>query len=103
MQLIRCKSEEDLTKIKEEAKMLFALSHANIVRYYSSFLHETFGGERDFCMVMELCEGGTLKDKIMAARTSGVPLLHSQVGIWMHEMASALAFLHANVSVGCCW
>ncbi len=81
------------------SQILFPLSHPNVVRYFASFIHTDFVGVRNYCMVMELCSGGTLKDLTIAARTARTPFPECQIGIWVNELLSALAYLHSQVCV----
>lgn len=95
IKLIKCPDEAALNEIKQEAKVLFPMSHPNIVRYFASFLHTDFEGKRNFAMVMEYCPHGTLWDILMRHRQSGTHFNDGQLALWLYELASALAYVHS--------
>ncbi len=80
---------ELVTKFREEAAMLAALRHENLVQVYA------FGArEHDVYFVMELVEGEQLADLMQRADESGEPLPIEQVASIMTQVAGALGAMH---------
>jgi serine/threonine protein kinase len=84
--------EADLDATQREVSALFDVVHVNLVRYHHALLHKG-----RFCIVLEYCGGGSLLDAI---RTRGE---FSQVEVvgWMHQLASALRYLHVERHLMC--
>ena len=80
---------EFLRRFKREAQALAALSHVNIVRFYS-FERE---GPLAF-IVMDYVEGTTLRRRILEAE--GVPLRMDEVMPITQQVCSALHYAHAE-------
>ncbi len=72
-------------------------SPSTLPQYFASFIHTDFAGVRNYCMVMELCMGGTLRDVTINARNARAAIPECQIGVWIHEMLSALHYLHDRV------
>jgi calcium-dependent protein kinase len=49
----------DLASLKNEVGVMQTIDHPNIVKYI-----ETYNDERYLYLVMQMCEGGTLFDKV---------------------------------------
>ena len=80
---------EFLGRFQREAQALAALSHANVVRFYSF--------ERDGTLafiVMDYVEGTTLRRRILEAK--GVPLRMDEVMPITQQVCSALHYSHAE-------
>ena len=78
-------------RFEQEAKLLARLSHPNIVHVYD------FGeAEGRLYLVMEYIAGGTLRDRLRAARESGSPLDLEATLAFLDEMADALDYAHAQ-------
>eukprot|EP00928_Gymnodinium_smaydae_P025793 TRINITY_DN20444_c0_g3_i1.p1 TRINITY_DN20444_c0_g3~~TRINITY_DN20444_c0_g3_i1.p1 ORF type:complete len:916 (+),score=186.19 TRINITY_DN20444_c0_g3_i1:428-3175(+) len=72
-----------------EIGLLQSLDHAHLIKYHAHFVHD---GE--LYVVMEHAAGGTLAQRVEAARKSGVPLEEKVVWRWLYDVVSALAYLH---------
>ncbi|MGD8978488.1 MAG: UvrD-helicase domain-containing protein [candidate division WOR-3 bacterium] len=77
---------EEINMLKDEARLLAALNHPNIVRFFNiDFI------DNKFVLVMEYIKGETLRDIISEG---GIPIEQSmQI---LNQMASALVYAHAN-------
>jgi len=53
------KSAEKIAEIYKEAKLLKSLKHKNIIKLDQAFLHKS-----DLVLVMEVADGGELKDLV---------------------------------------
>ena len=77
--------EAQLSNVKKEAKALRELRHENIVNYSTAFFAED---NTLYCILMELCM------RPIVSMQSPSPESPSSVLEWMHQLASALAYLH---------
>src|SRR5574341_1163974 len=78
-------------RFEQEAKLLARLSHPNILHVYD------FGeAEGRLYLVMEYIAGGTLRDRLRAARESGSPFDLEATLTLLDEMADALDYAHAQ-------
>lgn len=84
---ILTKGDHDAEVLKGEIQTLRTLDHPNIVRLFET--HED--GETVF-LLMELCHGGDLFDKIADEQTLTEPIAR----IFARQMLSALAYCHSN-------
>ncbi len=79
---------ELVAKFREEAAMLAALRHENLVQVYA------FGArEHDVYFVMELVEGEQLADLMQRADESGEPMAVEQIGTIVSQVEGALAVI----------
>lgn len=78
---------ENITRLKREILIMKRLDHPNIIR-----LFEVFEDEKDLYLVMELCTGGELFDRIIK---SGHFSERYAASI-MKQILSAIAYCHAN-------
>mmetsp|Transcript_74022 Transcript_74022/g.130800 ORF Transcript_74022/g.130800 Transcript_74022/m.130800 type:complete len:517 (+) Transcript_74022:20-1570(+) len=69
----------------EEVRIMQLLDHPNVVR-----LVETFEDRHQFCLVIELCEGGELFDLVLDEG----PLSEHAAGQLLCQMLRAVAYLH---------
>lgn len=74
-----------LAGLESEIKIMREFAHDNIVR-----LHEYFSSEKNFYLVLELCEGGDLSKFIKKKKRLDERLAHS----FLTQITSGLAFLH---------
>lgn len=74
-----------LAGLESEIKIMREFSHQNIV-----CLHEYFSSEKNFYLVLELCEGGDLSKFIRKKKRLDERLAHN----FLTQIASGLAFLH---------
>jgi len=82
-------SDEQKYELYHEVRILSSLSHPNIVQYLDSARQQ---GE--LCIWMEYCEGGTLA--LAIKRRAGTPFETAVVVRWLHQLASALTYVHAE-------
>lgn len=89
----------DITKIKDpkrfqqEINIQMELDHPNIVKLY-----ETFKDGRRVYLVMELCTGGELFDRIVeeAEKHEGSAFSERDVAIYMQQILGAMLYLHSH-------
>lgn len=74
-----------LAGLESEIKIMREFKHENIV-----CLHEYFSSEKNFYLVLELCEGGDLSKFIKKKKRLDERLAHS----FLTQITSGLAFLH---------
>eukprot|EP00746_Dinoflagellata_sp_MGD_P007591 gnl/MRDRNA2_/MRDRNA2_115046_c0_seq1.p1 gnl/MRDRNA2_/MRDRNA2_115046_c0~~gnl/MRDRNA2_/MRDRNA2_115046_c0_seq1.p1 ORF type:complete len:530 (+),score=113.82 gnl/MRDRNA2_/MRDRNA2_115046_c0_seq1:81-1670(+) len=79
--------KKDSNKFAEEVEIMRLMDHPNIIKLY-----ETFEDAKFYYMVMELCEGGELFDKIIAADTGFSEVLASKV---VRQIARAVKYMHS--------
>ena len=81
-------SDEDMAE--REARILTKLKHQFIVAYYDQYKDS----KGLLAIVMEYCEGGTLKDYLSSYPEKPFP----EFGIWrsVWQLSAALAFLHGQ-------
>lgn len=78
---------ENITRLKREILIMKRLDHPNIIR-----LFEVFEDEKDLFLVMELCTGGELFDRIVKSGHFSERYAASV----MKQILSAVAYCHAN-------
>lgn len=76
-------------RLESEVAIAKQLDHPNVVR-----LFETFRDDDVLHLVMELCTGGELFDRIVAAGPGGVG--EPSVAKYVHWMTAALSYMHAR-------
>eukprot|EP00746_Dinoflagellata_sp_MGD_P073179 gnl/MRDRNA2_/MRDRNA2_29707_c0_seq1.p1 gnl/MRDRNA2_/MRDRNA2_29707_c0~~gnl/MRDRNA2_/MRDRNA2_29707_c0_seq1.p1 ORF type:complete len:318 (-),score=66.04 gnl/MRDRNA2_/MRDRNA2_29707_c0_seq1:187-1140(-) len=72
-----------------EAGIMRSMKHPNIIDF-----HETFVEDKNIYLVMELCEGGEVLDRI--AKTKGGRLSEREVAIFMKQVFEAIEYMHAS-------
>lgn len=80
-----------LDSLMNEARILASQNHEHIVRVYDVF--DAYGS---VFYVMPHLEGGSLLTRIVQAEASGHPIPPEQVQTWLHNILSALAYLHSR-------
>ena len=83
----RIVSHEAAQKYLSEVEILRQMDHPNIVRIYEYFQDETY-----LYIVMELCEGGELLDKIVEKTV----LPEAEVAMYMRQLLSAVLYCHTK-------
>ena len=73
-----------LMGLESEIKIMREFNHENIVR-----LHEYFSSEKNFYLVLELCEGGDLSKYIKKKKQLGERVAHS----FLLQLSDGLSFL----------
>jgi len=81
----------DLEGFKHEINILIKLDHPNIIKLYE--IYET---QEYFYLIMELCSGGELFDRIISNIESGKPFTEEQAAEIFHQMMSAINYCHKN-------
>ncbi|CAE8686186.1 unnamed protein product, partial [Polarella glacialis] len=81
------KSTPDFARLVQEVAVMKTLDHPNIVK-----LFETFEDDQHIFLVMELCTGGDVQEKLVE---QGV-LTEAQTSIVIRAVLGVLAYLHAN-------
>eukprot|EP00636_Phaeomonas_parva_P015134 CAMPEP_0118880926 /NCGR_PEP_ID=MMETSP1163-20130328/20453_1 /TAXON_ID=124430 /ORGANISM="Phaeomonas parva, Strain CCMP2877" /LENGTH=358 /DNA_ID=CAMNT_0006817527 /DNA_START=148 /DNA_END=1221 /DNA_ORIENTATION=+ len=79
--------QDEKKNLDDEVAVLRRLDHPNIVR-----LRETFDTHRNFYMIMELCCGGELFDRIVEREH----YTESQARQCLREVVEAIAYCHRN-------
>jgi NIMA (never in mitosis gene a)-related kinase len=79
----------DITKVNpdlatSEVKTLRQLDHQNVVKYFDSFQHEKY-----FCIVMEFCNGKTMKELIQEQKS---PFKESYILNFFFQMVNVLKY-----------
>ena len=84
----RIEDVENVVKAKHEAEILIKLTHRFIVKYLDNF-QDSCGR---FCIVLEYCDVGTIKDWLRGQEPVG------EGSIWraIWQLSSALTFLHGQ-------
>mmetsp|Transcript_130820 Transcript_130820/g.230481 ORF Transcript_130820/g.230481 Transcript_130820/m.230481 type:complete len:800 (-) Transcript_130820:102-2501(-) len=80
----------ELSMVANEVAIMKSLDHPNIVK-----LFETFEDDRYFYLVLELCEGGDLLDRLMEVHQFS----ESQVIVIVRTILMTLNYLHVNFIV----
>jgi len=89
--LLREVPDMNVKKIEREAWALRALDHPNIVGMSDCFYKKE---RKEFCLVLEFCEGGNLLDQIL--KRGRIPIV--TVKKWFRQMGEALQFMHEGGS-----
>eukprot|EP00930_Biecheleria_cincta_P046613 TRINITY_DN32165_c0_g1_i1.p1 TRINITY_DN32165_c0_g1~~TRINITY_DN32165_c0_g1_i1.p1 ORF type:complete len:587 (+),score=147.27 TRINITY_DN32165_c0_g1_i1:82-1842(+) len=84
---IRKKAVEDVRKLQEEFEIMRLLDHPNIIRF-----EETFQDNRQLQLVLELCEGGELIERV----TADGSLTEAKAAYCARSMLLAINYLHQN-------
>ena len=88
---IQKKKMSDLEGFKQETNILIKLDHPNIIKLYEIYETEDY-----FYLVMELCSGGELFDRILSNIESGKPFTEEKAAIIFQQMMSAINYCHKN-------
>jgi len=83
------KSSVDAEKIANEIEVMKILDHPNIIKLY-----ETFEDAKDIYLVMELCTGGELFDRIVTQGNSGFS--EKVAAKLVKQMVGALFYMHRS-------
>lgn len=80
---------EKLARLRNELSCMAHLDHPNIIR-----VHEVFENENVIFLVMELCKGGHLMDRLFAQQ--GRYYREKIACKYIHSILTAVAYCHAN-------
>jgi len=76
-----------LQRFRQEVSIMKDMDHPNIIK-----LFETFEDRRQMFLIMELCAGGELFDRIIQERS----FTEKNAAIVVHQMLSAVFYMHTN-------
>lgn len=65
--------------------------HPHLVRF-----RESFRTEHHLCIIMDLCDGGDLSEKIRGQRDLNILFPEGTVLLWLLQLLSGVDYLHAN-------
>eukprot|EP01032_Pedospumella_encystans_P015723 gene15723-17969_t len=85
----RAVAKEKLSRMKEEIRCMAYLDHPNILR-----VHEYFENKDVIYLILELCEGGELLDRLH--HQQGHHYSEKVACRYIHTMLTAIAYCHAN-------
>ena len=80
-------SNKDLEDLMREVEILSSLDHPNIIKFYESYNDQFY-----FHIVMELCKGKEVFDKIIEEGH----ITEQKVAIYIYKVLSALSYCHSN-------
>mmetsp|Transcript_61689 Transcript_61689/g.133653 ORF Transcript_61689/g.133653 Transcript_61689/m.133653 type:complete len:366 (-) Transcript_61689:169-1266(-) len=83
------RNAQEHASAEQEAKVLSALKHPYIVRYWESFMHD-----RSLCIIMDYCEGGDMWQHIQLCRRQRATINEPQVLRWFTQMSLAMKYMH---------
>merc|ERR1712224_720468 len=78
---------KNMDRFKQEIALMKIMDHPNIIKLY-----ETFEDHRNIYLIMELCVGGELFDRIIEAG----PFTESQAATLMQQIIRAIYYMHEN-------
>lgn len=81
--------ESSYAKLKEEIRIMAELDHPNILR-----LQECYETDDNIYLVMELCKGGELLDRLYTQR--GNHYTEAMARKYIHTMLNAIRYCHVN-------
>ncbi len=88
---IKKKNMSDVEGFKNELNILIKLDHPNIIKLYEVYENDEF-----FYLIMELCLGGELFDRIISNIENGKPFTEEEGAIIFRQMMSAINYCHKN-------
>ena len=81
----------DLDSFNREIDILIKLDHPNIIKLYEVYENDDF-----IYIVMELCKGGELFDRIIKRTEQGNPFTEKEAATIFKQLMSAVSYCHSN-------
>ena len=81
----------DIDSFNREIDILIKLDHPNIIKLYEVYENEDF-----IYIVMELCNGGELFDRIIKRTEMGNPFTEKEAATIYKQLMSAVSYCHSN-------
>ena len=81
----------DIDSFNREIDILIKLDHPNIIKLYEVYENEDF-----IYIVMELCNGGELFDRIIKRTEMGNPFTEKEAATIFKQLMSAVSYCHSN-------
>jgi len=85
------KNLSDYEGLMREVNLMIKLDHPNIIKLY-----EVYENEKNIYLIMELCTGGELFDRIVENTENGVQFTEKQAADLFKQMMSAINYCHKN-------
>ena len=85
------KKLSDYEGLMREVNLMIKLDHPNIIKLY-----EVYENEKYIYLIMELCTGGELFDRIVENTENGKPFTEKQAANLFRQMMSAINYCHKN-------
>jgi calcium-dependent protein kinase len=81
----------NVASLKSEIQILIKLDHPNIIKLYEIYENDNY-----IYLVMELCTGGELFDRIIQKTEQGKQFTEKEVAQIFQQMMSAINYCHSN-------
>ena len=85
------KSVSDYEGLMREVNLMIKLDHPNIIKLY-----EYYENEKSIYLIMELCTGGELFDRIVENTENGIQYTEKQAATLFRQMMDAINYCHKN-------
>ena len=85
------KNLSDYEGLMREVNLMIKLDHPNIIKLY-----EVYENEKNIYLIMELCTGGELFDRIVENTDNGIQFTEKQAADLFKQMMSAINYCHKN-------
>jgi len=92
MQKFKHLNKDELEYLDREVENMRVIKHPHIVRFRESFVTEMH-----LCIVMDLCEGGDLQEKIATQKGLRTQMKEEKVVEWLLQLVTALDYLHNEI------
>ena len=85
------KSVSDYDGLMREVNLMIKLDHPNIIKLY-----EYYENDKSIYLIMELCTGGELFDRIVENTENGIQYTEKQAANLFRQMMDAINYCHKN-------
>ena len=85
------KNLSDYEGLMREVNLMIKLDHPNIIKLY-----EVYETEKNIYLIMELCTGGELFDRIVENTENGIQFTEKQAAHLFKQMMSSINYCHKN-------